>query len=143
MQDGWTDYMLEVLMQASELASVEGAQGAFRLLTCAHRLLRYISLDEDWAPLEEELSCLSDYIAIRQARFGNRIRLEPFAPGGLFVERTCALKFLDKHVSAEAMLFDPTSEWCVTFSQNKTALIMRIEALSQTGEHVYIQKFSL
>ena len=108
--------MQAFLTQASDLAYVEGAYGVHRVLACASRLLRHMA-GAGLAPLEDELKCLTDYLSICKARFGNRFYLQPFRADGLFIERMHVIAFIDEHISAERLLSNPDTEYHIDCEQ--------------------------
>ena len=130
MRDRMVAFMQTFLTQASELACVENAQGTHRALTCASRLFRHMS-DTGLAPLADELECLSDYLSILKARFGNRFHLTAFHAEGLFIERARVISFVDEHIDVERLLNDPDVEYHIACERRldvAKGIVLRVHA---------------
>ena len=138
MNDAYlTEQMGEFLMQASELAYVEGAQGTARLLGCMRRILRYVGAARDWVPFADEAAAVRDFMEIRRARFGNRIRLASVADNSLFLPRMSVLDAVMEMCSSEILLADPTAELELRLDYEPTppgSLTLRVTNTSAAGE---------
>ena len=111
MNDAYlVEQMGEFLMQASELAYVEGAQGTARLLGCMRRIFRYVGATREWVPFADEVAAVRDFVEIRRARFGNRIRLLAVADNSLFLPRMSVLDAVMEACNPEILLTDPAAE---------------------------------
>ena len=132
MRDEW---MRGVLVQASELATIEGAPQTARVLACADRILRYMRHPEDWVPLVSEMLCVKDYVELIHARVGKRVALV-WPKEELFVKRASVVSFIDAHCSLEEILARP-GDYAITLTQTDGALTAEVRAVCEDGERAY------
>lgn len=64
----WNRFISAFISRASELAYIEGAQGTARLLACLHDFIRYMQQEAEWAPLDDELKAVVNYVTLCRLR---------------------------------------------------------------------------
>lgn len=132
MRDEW---LRGVLVQASELATIEGAPQTARVLACADRILRYMRHPEDWVPLVSEMLCVKDYLELIHARVGKRVALH-WPNEELFVKRASVVSFVDEHCSLEEILAQP-GDYAITLTHVSGTLTAEVRAASEDGERAF------
>ena len=115
------DWLRGVLVQASELATIEGAPQTARVLACADRILRYMQHAEDWVLLSAEMLCVKDYVELIHARVGKRVALT-WPRDELFVKRFSIVSFVDAHCSLEEILARP-GDYAIALTRAEEGLL--------------------
>ena len=132
MRDEW---LQGVLVQASELATIEGAPQTARVLACADRILRYMRHPEDWVPLASEMACVKDYVELIHARVGKRVALT-WPKDEVFVKRASVVSFVEAHCSLEEILAQP-GDYAISLTRADETLTAEVRAASEDGERAY------
>ncbi len=129
------DWLRGVLVQASELATIEGAPQTARVLACADRILRYMQHAEDWVLLSAEMLCVKDYVELIHARVGKRVALT-WPRDELFVKRFSIVSFVDAHCSLEEILARP-GDYAIALTRAEEGLLAEVRAACEDGERAY------
>ena len=135
------DWLRGVLVQASELATIEGALQTARVLTCADRILRYMDHEPDWVPLSAEMLCVRDYVELIHARVGKRVQLT-WPCEELFVRRASVMSFVDECCSLEEILAHPGDYAIDLDIEGGAGLTARVRAACDSGERVVSRRIA-
>jgi hypothetical protein len=129
------DWLRGVLVQASELATIEGAPQTARVLACADRILRYMRHPEDWVQLSAEMLCVKDYVELIHARVGKRVALV-WPRDELFVKRASIVSFVDEHCSLEEILARP-GDYAISLTRAESGLVAEVRVTLEDGEREF------